>query len=114
MPSLINSNAGPASVLTLGGAAVRVARAVGLESDPSALQAAKDCISEAIDEWNRRHNWRFLQIIAPDIPVVGGTSTYALPATFKRPYDAYLTSSKVKLEFATRQQWDGLNPGDTS
>lgn len=85
-----------------------------MESDPSALQAAKDCISESVDEWNRRHNWRFLQIVAPDITVVGGTQTYDLPSTFKRPYDAYLVTNKVKLKFTTRQMWDSLAPGDTS
>jgi hypothetical protein len=87
---------------------------IGSEADPQALQAAKDSISEAIDEWNRRHNWRFLQIIAPDITVVGSTSTYALPTTFKKPYDAYLTGAKVKLGFVVRQQWDDYAPGSTS
>lgn len=114
MPSLVNTNAGPASALTLGEAAARVARVVGLESDPTALQASKDCLSEAVDEWNRRHNWRFLQIVAPDIAVSGGTQSYALPTAFKRPYDAYLLNNRVKLKFCTRQTWDSFNPGDTS
>jgi len=87
---------------------------IGSESDPKALQSAKDCISEAIDEWNRRHNWRFLQIVAPDITVSGGTSTYALPTTFKKPYDAYLATSRTKLNFLVRQEWDSYAPGSAT
>ena len=91
-----------------------MARVIGAENDPKALQSAKDCISEAVDEWNTRHNWRFLQIVAPDIAVVAGTSSYALPSTFKKPYDAYLIIGRQKLNYVSRQEWDSYAPGDVS
>jgi hypothetical protein len=79
-------------------------------TDPNILAAAKDAISEAIQDWNTDKDWRFLQIIAPDIPITTATTRYALPSNFKKPYDAYLAGG-VKLEYVEARLHDTLLPG---
>lgn len=92
----------------------RVARTVGGMSDPNILEAARDSISEAIQDWNTEKDWRFLQIIAPDIVMDGSTNRWPLPTNFKKPYDAYLKGLQIKLEYVEARLHDTLFPGGTS
>lgn len=110
MPSLANSNAGAMSSLTWGQAKSQVAEVVGGKSDPDSLAAAEAQIQAVLEDWNTRRNWQFLQVQAPDIPVVSGTSTYDLPAAFKKPYAAMLVNSPRVLSYLTRREYNLLQP----
>src|SRR5258706_11051965 len=114
MPSLINTNSGPSSNLTWAQAKRRVARSVGRMNDPNILDAAQDAISEAIQDWNTEKDWRFLQIIAPDITTTAGTNRYPLPTNYKKPYDAYLRVAQRKLEYVEARLHDTLFPGGST
>lgn len=110
MPSLINSNAGAMSSKTWLQAKQEVAQVVGGQNDPDSLLAAKAQIRAVLEDWNTRRNWQFLQVIAPDIAVVAGTSTYDLPTTFKRPYSVRLLGSPRTLWYVTRREYNRLSP----
>ncbi len=110
MPSLQNTNAGPQSNLSWRAASRRVARSVGGMNDPNIVAAANDAISEALQDWNTEKDWRFLQIIAPDIAVTAATSRYALPTNYKKAYDAYLVSSQLKLDYVEIRLHDMMLP----
>lgn len=114
MPSLINSNAGPISNMTWGEAARRVARVAGGTGFPDIEQAAKEAISEILQEWNTEDEWRWTQIIAPDITTANGTARYSLPTNYKKPYDAYLVGAKRKLEYVEARTYDSILPGYTT
>jgi hypothetical protein len=87
---------------------------VGGMSDPNILEAAKDALAEAIQDWNTEKDWRFLQIIAPNIAITSATTRYALPTNFKKPYDAYLVNSQIKLEYVEARLADTILPGGGS
>lgn len=48
------------ATMTFGDAKIQVARTIGGHNDADQLAAAGDAIQFAIDEWNWRHNWRYL------------------------------------------------------
>ena len=49
-----------AETLTYANAKINVARTIGGQNDADQIAAAGDAINFAIDEWNWRHNWRYL------------------------------------------------------
>jgi hypothetical protein len=85
-----------------------------MSSQPDALSAARDSISETLMDWDTRRDWRFTQVVAPDISLAADASSFALPTTFKKPYVAYLTTGKVPLWYIERANWHRLYPGTTS
>ncbi len=99
MPSVPSSNVGPMSNLTWSAAARLVAGAISLASQPDALAAAHDAISETIQDWDTRRDWRYTQIVAPDITIATADTGFSLPTGFKKPYVAYLVNSKRPLWF---------------
>jgi hypothetical protein len=48
------------ATMTFANAKIQVARTIGGHNDADQLAAAGDAIAFAIDEWNWRHNWRYL------------------------------------------------------
>ncbi len=114
MPSLLPEQTLQMSQLTWRAACARVAGAISLANQPDALDAARDAISETLEDWDSRHDWRFTQIVAPDITISGGDSTFDLPTTFKKPYVAYLSGSRQPLFFIERGNWHRMFPGLTS
>jgi hypothetical protein len=108
VPSLSNTNSGPSATLTWDDAARRAARVIGGANDPETLDVAKEALSEILQEWNAEKEWRFTQIIAPAITVTADTARYALPTTFKKPYDAYLGNDHRKLEYLEGRRFDAM------
>jgi hypothetical protein len=95
------------SNMTWGQAKSDVAQVVGGQGDPDTLQLAQAQISAVLQDWNTRRNWQFLQTIADDIAVTAGTSTYDLPAAFKRPYAAIFNTDS--LVYVTRRQFNRVD-----
>jgi hypothetical protein len=95
-------------------AARRVAGAISLGSQPDAIAAARDAISETLQDWDTRRDWRYTQVVAPNIALAAGATTFDLPTTFKKPYVAYLTEPKVVLWYIERANWHRLFPGSTT
>jgi hypothetical protein len=73
-----------------------------------------DCISETLQDFDTRHDWRFEQTIAPDISIDGTTDGFDIPTSFKKPYVAYLNTSRQALWFIERANWHRVFPGDTT
>ena len=114
MPSLVSTNLGPMSTLQWGQATARIAGAVSGARQPDSLAAARDALVETLQDWDTRHDWRFEQVVADDIDITGATDTFDLPTNFKKPYVAYLVSSKIPLWFIERGNWHRAFPGDIS
>jgi hypothetical protein len=92
----------------------RIAGAVSMKGQPDAQQAAREALSETLQDWDTRRDWKFTQVVAPDISLTPGTTTVDLPAAFKKPYAAYLVASKRPLWYAERANWHRVLPGYTS
>ncbi len=82
-----------------------------MASQPDALAAAMDAIRETLQDWDGRHDWRFTQVVASDISISSGTTSVDLPNTFKKPYVAYLNTSKQPLFYIERGNWHRMFPG---
>lgn len=114
MPSLSNSNAGQMSTITWGQAKGQVAQVVGGQNDPEVLEAAEAQITAVFQDWNTSRNWQFLQTLAPDIAITSGTSSYDLPAPFKKPYAALLVTASRPLYYLTRRQYNLIDPDQSA
>ena len=114
MPSLASTALGPMSELTWGNAIARVAGAVSMKGQPDAQAAAKDALSETLQDWDTRRDWKFTQVVAADISLTPGTSTVDLPSAFKKPYVAYLVANRTPLWYVERANWHRHLPGYTS
>lgn len=113
MPSLPNSNSGPMSSVTWGEAASRVAGAVSGTRLPDSVSAAKDALQETLEDWDSRRDWKYTQVVAPDITLTAGDSEFDLPSLFKKPYVAYLQTSRKPLFYIERANWHRVFPGTT-
>ena len=111
MPTLQSSNLGPMSSLTWSKAAARVAGVISGAKQPDSLAAAKDSLIETLQDWDSRADWRFTQVVAPDIAITGSTDTFDLPTNFKKPYVAYLVSAQTPLWYVERANWHRVFPG---
>ncbi len=111
MPSLNNTALGPMSELTWTSAIARVAGSVSLKSAGDAQAAAKDALIETLQDWDTRRDWKFTQVVAPDISLTPGTESVDLPSAFKKPYAAYLVNSRRPLWYAERGNWHRAAPG---
>ena len=96
------------SNLTWAAAAARVAGSIAGRSQPDALGAARDAISETLQDWDSRRDWRYTQVVAPNIALT--TGDFDLPTHFKKPYVAYLASGKP-LFYVERANWHRSFPG---
>lgn len=114
MPSVASSNVAIMSSLTWGQAAARAAGAISGARQADSLSAAKDAIAETLQDWDSRRDWRFTQVVAPDISLSVSASEFDLPTTFKKPYVAYLNTNKVPLFYIERANWHRALPGNTS
>jgi hypothetical protein len=114
MPSIGSSTTLQMSALTWGEACKRVAGSISGASQPDALSAARDAIQETLQDWDSRRDWRYTQVVAPDISIAVNDSTFALPTTFKKPYVAYLTTAKKPLWYIERANWHRIYPGSTA
>lgn len=114
MPSLVNSYLGPMSSLTWGAAASRVAGVIAGARAPDDNLAAIDAITETLQDFDTRHDWKFTQVVADDIDIAAGDSTFDLPSHFKKPYAAYLRVARRSLSYIERGNWHRMFPGDTS
>lgn len=99
------------STLTWGEAASRVAGTISGARLPDSLGAAKDAIRETLEDWDTRRDWRYTQVVAPDIAVSGGATAFDLPTPFKKPYVAYLQTSRRSLNYIERANWHRVFPG---
>ena len=113
MPTLPSSSIGPMSQLSWLSAASRVAGAVSNTSVPDTLAAAKDAIEETLQDWDTRRDWKYTQVVAPDIALDAGSTGFDLPTNFKKPYVAYLQNSKTGLYYMERANWHRAMPGFT-
>lgn len=102
------------SSLKWSAAAARIAGAVIGARQPDALAAARDAISETLQDWDTRRDWRYTQIVAPDLAIAVGDTAFDLPTTFKKPYVAYLNTGKNPLWYIERGNWHRVFPGTTS
>ena len=114
MPSVPNSATGAMSSVTWAAAKARVAGVIAMSRMPDALSAAGDAITETLEDWDTRHDWKYTQVVAPDIALSAGDTTFDLPTTFKKPYVAYLNTGKTTLWYVERANWHRAFPGDTS
>jgi len=114
MPTLSLADIGPMSTLKWGTAISRIAGSVSGARQPDSLAAARDALNETLQDWDARHDWRFEQVVAPDIAITSATDSFNLPTNYKKPYVAYLVTSKVPLWFVERGNWHRAFPGDTS
>jgi hypothetical protein len=78
-----------------------------------ALDAAKDAIEETLEDWDTRRDWKYTQIVAPDITLAANATTFDLPTSFKKPYVAYLVTSRTSLSYIERANWHRVMPGST-
>lgn len=99
------------SDVTWGEAIRRVAGVASLAGQPDAQAAARDAISEVLRDWDVRRDWRYTQVVAPDINIAGGDTDFALPTTFKKPYVAYLNTGRTPLYYVERANWHRVFPG---
>jgi hypothetical protein len=114
MPTIESTSLGPKSSLTWGEAISRIAGSVSGTRQADSLSAARDALTETLQDWDSRHDWRFEQVVADDIDITSSTDTFSLPSNFKKPYVAYLHSSKVPLWYVERANWHRAFPGATS
>jgi hypothetical protein len=105
VPTLPSGSFTTMSTLTWGDAISDVAGAVSLKSSGDTRLAAQRAITATLQDWHTRHDWRFTQVIASDIPIAAGTSDFALPSTFKKPYVAYTSTTRPALEFIEVGNW---------
>lgn len=113
MPTLPPTNSiGPMSSLTWGQAIARIAGVVSGARLPDAQGAARDALSETLQDWDTRHDWKFTQVVAPDILIDGSSDSFALPTTFKTPYVAYLHNTRQPLFYIERGNWHRMFPGE--
>lgn len=98
--------------MTWGQVIRRVAGAISLSQQPDAISAARDAVQETLEDMDTRRDWRFTQVVAPDIPLTAGQSSFQLPTLFKKPYVAYL-ASKHPLFYIERANWHRVYPGST-
>jgi hypothetical protein len=75
------------------------------------LAAARDAISETLQDWDTRRDWRYTQVVSPDIELSANSATFDLPTAFKKPYVAYLKTSKTPLFYIERANWHRMMPG---
>jgi hypothetical protein len=85
-----------------------------MASRAEALEAAKDAIEETLEDWDTRRDWKYTQVVAPDISLAADATTFSLPTSFKKPYVAYLVGSKSPLFYIERANWHRAMPGFTS
>jgi hypothetical protein len=111
MPSLPSNPTVAMSTLTWAEAARRVAGAVSLARGPDAVEAAKEALEETFNDWDTRRDWKFTQVIAPDITVSVGDTTFNLETNFKKPYVAYLVNNRSPLIYVERSNWHREAPG---
>lgn len=102
------------SDLTWGQAASRVAGIITGSSLPDSLMAAKDAIEETLQDWDTRRDWRYTQVVAPDIALSASAGTFDLPTAFKKPYVAYLSGSLRALWYIEYANWHRVYPGQTT
>lgn len=114
MPTLSSSTIGPMSSLLWSAAAARVAGAVGLAKVPDGQEAARDALEETLQDWDTRRDWKFTQVVAPDITLAASATTFDLPTTFKKPYVAYLVNAKQALTYVERANWHRVAPAYTA
>lgn len=103
MPLLLNP-----STLTWGVAKVRVARVAGGKGDPDWEALAKECITSALQLFELARDWKWLYVSAAPITIVANTSTYTLPAAFRKPYSARVGTRY--LTYMPQGLWDIINP----
>lgn len=101
------------SSLTWGEAISRIAGTISGARLPDSLGAARDALSETLEDWDTRRDWRFTQVVADNIALVGGDDSFDLPTPFKKPYVAYLETSRRPLSFIERGNWHRVFPGST-
>lgn len=102
------------SSLTWGQAAARCAGAVSGTRQSDSLAAARDAISETLEDWDSRRDWRYTQVVAPDISLSANSADFDLPTTFKKPYVAYLNTNKRPLFYVERANWHRVFPGSVT
>jgi hypothetical protein len=102
------------SELTWETAIRRIAGSVSMRGQPDAQGAAREALTETLQDWDSRRDWRFTQVVAPDINIVPGDTTVTLPTLFKKPYVAYLVNNKTPLFYLERANWHRALPGYTS
>ena len=99
------------SNLQWGAAAARVAGSIASAKQPDALAAARDAISETLQDWDSRHDWRFTQVVAPDIALTAADAHFDLPTAYKKPYVAYISGATSPLWYIERGNWHRSFPG---
>src|SRR3990172_9517814 len=82
--------------ITYTNAQTAVARSLGNAGDADQISAAGDAIKAAIQEWNLRHDWRFLLM-----DTYGGFSV------------AGCTGAGAQAVVTTTNSFSGVNPGVT-
>jgi len=97
-----------AETLSLANAKISVARTIGGQNDADQIAAAGDAITFALNEWNWRHNWRFL--------LMDNDQTITLPSTITSSGTTLTTSTTdgFKNVYAGNRIWDvGKTPTAT-
>jgi hypothetical protein len=75
------------------------------------VEAAKDALDETLQDWDTRRDWKYTQVIAPDITIAAGDDTFNLETNFKKPYVAYLANNRIPLSYIERGNWHRVAPG---
>jgi hypothetical protein len=85
-------------------AARLVASVVNGQEDPDDLQRAREFISDALKEWNKR-TWNFLLTGPETLSLTTATKTYNLGASVKKPYCAYLVGADRWIGHVPREEY---------
>jgi hypothetical protein len=99
------------SALTWGVAKSRIARAAGVQDDDDWKLVAADALTTALHLLEIKRNWAWL-FTKSDITLVDNTSTYAVGATFRKPYVAY--TDDRRLIYVPERYYRDANPGNTA
>jgi hypothetical protein len=92
----------------------RVAGVISGARQADSTNAAKDAISETLEDWDSRRDWKYTQVVAPDISLSANSADFDLPTNFKKPYVAYLNTNKIPLFYIERANWHRIFPNYTS
>lgn len=81
---------------------------------PDAIRG--DCVNLAIRELCRLHDSRYNEV-SDTLATVSGTASYALPATWSRPYQLWYldpdTNTRRDLTYKSKEEFDTLYPDGT-
>lgn len=101
------------TTITWGQGKNRVASVAGSAGDSDQLALAGYFLTEALQNWEAAKNWKYL-ITSTSISITSGTSTYDLPADFKKPYSLRTTTTSPRvLEYIDKRFYDQLRPNQS-